>query len=135
MGLLIDASVFIAHERGQLELARHLGAPNESVMLSVITASELLHGVHRAATPAQAKARSAFVDAILDRFPIVGIDLPMARVHARIWAQLAKKGTPIGAHDVWIGAQALALDFEVLTVNARDFKRIPDLTVRVVSFA
>lgn len=56
-------------------------------------------------------------------------------MQARVWAQLAKKGTPIGAHDVWIGAQALALDFEVLTVNARDFKRIPDLTVRIVTVA
>lgn len=133
MGLLIDASVFIAHERGKLELGANLGPSNESILVSVVTASELLHGVHRAATPAQARARSAFVEAILDRFPLVGVDTAMARVHARVWAQLAKKGTPIGAHDLWIGAQALALDFEVLTVNERDFRRVPGLAVRVVS--
>lgn len=135
MGLLIDASVFIAHERGKLELAGNLGPANESVLISVITASELLHGVHRAASPAQMKARSGFVEAILDQFPIVGVDTAMARVHARVWAQLAKKGTSIGAHDLWIGAQALALDFAVLTVNARDFQRVPGLTVRVVPSA
>lgn len=133
MGLLIDTSVFVAHERGELQLPSEFGGSNESVLLSVITASELLHGVHRAGTPARSKQRSLFVEAILDRFPVVGIDIAVARVHARVWAQLAKKGTPIGAHDVWIGAQALALDFEVLTVNVRDFKRIPGLKVRLAS--
>lgn len=135
MGVLIDTSVFIAHERGQLELSTQLGQPNEAVMLSAITASELLHGVHRADTPARAKQRSAFVEAILDRFPIVGIDVAVAREHARIWAQLSKKGTPIGAHDLWIGAQALVLEFEVLTANVREFKRVPGLKVRLASGA
>lgn len=135
MGLLIDTSVFVAHERGRLELSSQLGAPNEAVLLSAITASELLHGVHRADTPARSKQRSLFVEAILDRFPVVGIDVAVAREHARIWAQLAKKGTTIGAHDLWIGAQALALDFEILTVNVRDFRRIPGLKVRVASAA
>ena len=133
MGLLIDTSVFVAHERGELALPSKIGDPDEAVLLSVITASELLHGVHRAKSPAQAKQRSAFVEAILDRFPIVGIDVDVAREHARVWGHLAKKGTPIGAHDLWIGVQALVLEFAVLTVNVRDFKRIPGLTVRVVA--
>ena len=130
MGLLVDTSVFIAHERGQFELSSQLASPNEAILLSVITASELLHGVHRADKPARAKQRAVLVNAILDRFPIVGIDLSTARVHARLWAQLAKQGTPVGAHDLWIGAQAIALRLEVLTVNARDFERIPGLKIR-----
>ena len=131
MGVLIDTSVFIAHERGGLDLSE-LGAPNEAVLLSVVTASELLHGVHRADSTARGKHRSQFVEAILDRFPVVGIDIAIARHHSRIWAALAKRGLTVGAHDLWIGAQAIALDLEVLTVNQRDFKRIPGLKVRVV---
>jgi tRNA(fMet)-specific endonuclease VapC len=43
---LIDASILIEHERGRLDLAQHL-APRqqEEFFLSVVTASERLHGV------------------------------------------------------------------------------------------
>lgn len=133
MGLFIDASIFIAQERGQINIdPKAIGHPAESLFVSVVTASELLHGVHRAQTPLQAKQRAAFVESILDRFPVVEVDLKSARTHARLWAHLAKKGTPIGAHDLWIAAQAITLDHGVLTANVREFKRVPDLDVRVV---
>jgi len=49
MGILIDSSVFIAAERGRLSLDAHLaGQEQEPVVISAITASELLHGVQRA---------------------------------------------------------------------------------------
>jgi tRNA(fMet)-specific endonuclease VapC len=50
--MLIDTSVFIAAERGQLDLDTIITAhQGEPVALAAITASELLHGVHRARTP------------------------------------------------------------------------------------
>jgi tRNA(fMet)-specific endonuclease VapC len=133
VGLLIDASVFIAQERGQFQFdSAKLGRSNETLLMSTITASELLHGVHRARTPLQAKQRATFVEAILDRFPVLDVDLRAARVHARLWAQLAKKGVTIGAHDLWIGAQAVALEYGVVTINERDFSRIPGLKVHTI---
>jgi tRNA(fMet)-specific endonuclease VapC len=49
MGLLIDSRVLIGFEREGKELeARVRGREEEDVFLSVISASELLHGVHRA---------------------------------------------------------------------------------------
>ena len=48
MGILIDASVLIEWERGRLDVAERVnGRSQEEFFLSVITASELLHGVHR----------------------------------------------------------------------------------------
>jgi len=29
-------------------------------------------------------------------------------MHARLWAELAAVGTTIGAHDLWLGSQAIA---------------------------
>jgi tRNA(fMet)-specific endonuclease VapC len=53
MGTLIDSSVLIAWERERLDLESHLADyAEENFAISAITASELLHGVHRAATPA-----------------------------------------------------------------------------------
>lgn len=60
MGVLIDASVLIEHERGRLDLGdRLVGREREQLFLSTITASELLHGVHRARDAAQKSRRSA----------------------------------------------------------------------------
>lgn len=130
MGILLDSSVLIAAERGALDLGGILASfPDDSLALSAITASELLHGVHRAKTPAQRTRREAFVESQLARFPVVAFDLPMARLHARLSAELAQKGTPVGAHDLLIGATALSVGYKVATRDARSFPRIAGLEV------
>jgi hypothetical protein len=48
-------------------LQEQLG-PDEEVGIAAITASELLHGVHRA-TPEHRTRREAFVEAVLAAFP------------------------------------------------------------------
>jgi len=52
-----------------------------------------------------------------------------ARVHARVWAELAAKGVGVGAHDLLIGATALAIGGRVATRDLRSFLRIPGLEV------
>lgn len=132
MGLLIDSSIFVAAERGRLALDAALAAhAQEPVVLSAVTASELLHGVHRAADPARRLRRERFVEAILSRFPVVEFDLEAARVHARLWAELAASGLRIAAHDLLIAATAIALDFQVATADSRDFSRIPGLRLQL----
>lgn len=85
MGVLIDASVLI--ERGRVRLEPHLaGREQEEFFLSIIAASELLHGVHRAVNPNVRARRSAFVEAVLERFPLLPVDLSVARAHAQLWA-------------------------------------------------
>jgi tRNA(fMet)-specific endonuclease VapC len=85
VGVLIDASVLIEHERGRMNLEQHLaGREQEEFFLSVITASELLHGVHRATDPNIRTRRSAFVEAVLERFPLLSVDLATARAQAQL---------------------------------------------------
>jgi tRNA(fMet)-specific endonuclease VapC len=132
MGYLIDTSVFIAWERQRLDsaaLVARVGA--EPVALSVVTASELLHGVHRAETAQRRGKREEFVEAILSAMPVVPIDLAIARTHARIWADLAARGSVIGAHDLLIAATALTHDLVIATRNVREFARIESVRVEV----
>ncbi len=130
MGVLIDASVLIAFERTQSALERRLsGREDEEFFVSVVTASELLHGVHRARSPDVRARRSAFVEAVLSRFPLLAIDLPTARAHAQLWAELASKGAMIGPHDLWIAAACVAHGISLVTVNVREFERVPGLTI------
>ena len=104
MAVLIDASILIEAERGRLGLEAHVARHGEDeALLSVITASELLHGVHRATRPDVRAKRSAFVEGILERFPLLSVDLACARAHAQIWAELRQTGTIIGPHDLWLG--------------------------------
>ncbi len=62
----------------------------------------------------------------------VPITAAIARAHAEIWAGLEAAGTPIGAHDLWIAATAVAHGYGVVTSSTRDFARVPGL--RVVPF-
>jgi len=97
--------------------------------LSMITISELLHGVHRANHPGRRARRSAFVEGIIDAFPLLVVDLPTARVHSELWAELTRQGRMIGAHDLWIAAAAVAHGLVLATANVREFERVPGLSV------
>ena len=130
MAVLIDTSILIAYERGRLDVAgRVAGREAEEVFLSVISAGELLHGVERALDPAVRARRLAFVEAVLSRFPVLEIDLEVARTHAALWSGLAQRGEMIGVHDTWIAATCIARDLALITGNIREFNRVPGLRV------
>jgi len=131
MAQLIDSSVFIALERRRQSL-QDLAAlvPDDPIALSSVTASELLAGVHRANTPERRLRRETFVEGVLSLVPVLPFDVRVARVHARLWADLAAVRQSVGAHDLLIAATALAYDYAVLTENLRGFARVPGLVAR-----
>ena len=132
MGYLIDSSVVIAAERGKLATVDLRGRlERESVAMAAITASELLHGVHRADTTARRRRRAAFVEGLLDLVPVFPFDLAVARAHAALWADLVRAGSPMGAHDLQIAATALTFELSVATRDERAFLRVEGLTVEV----
>ena len=129
MGILIDSSVLVAAERGQLDLDRLLtGSGGEEVAIAAITASELLHGVHRLKGAKRARSE-ALVERLLALLPVVDFDLSAARVHATIGAELGARGTPVGAHDLMIAATAVLLGYAIATRDLRSFPRIQGLRV------
>jgi tRNA(fMet)-specific endonuclease VapC len=129
MGILIDSSVLIAWERNRLDLESQLAEyAEEEFAISAITASELLHGVHRAANSAQRRRREAFVEGLLSRLPVIAFDTLAARIHARISAELASNGTKVGPHDLIIAATAITKSYIVGTRDERSFPRIPGLS-------
>ena len=130
MGVLIDTNIIIDFERQVSSFEQHIRKrKNELFYISVISASELLHGVYRAVTPQIKARRLAFVEAVLDQFPILEIDLTCARIHAQLWSHLAAKGKMVGLHDSWIAASCLAHNLVLITKNHKEFKRIPGLRV------
>lgn len=126
MAVLIDTDLLVDHERDAVSIDSLLG--DEERAISVITVSELLHGVHRA-QGARRIRRRAFVEHILGGLEPVPITEPVARLHAEVWADLSSRGETIGAHDLWIAATAIAHGLGVATRNVADFSRVPGLRV------
>lgn len=127
---MIDTSVIIAIERGQLDPALLRDVDDDEPMaIAAITASELLHGVHRL-TGAVARTRAGrFVEQLLDAIPVIPFDLDVARVHARLDAELSANGTQVGDADLMIAATAVWLDYRVATRDLRSFQRIEGLDI------
>jgi len=131
VGTLIDSSVLIAWERDRSEIETQLDDfAEEDFAISAITASELLHGVHRATSPSRQNQREAFVEGLLLRLPIIAFDLIAARIHARLSAELALKRTAVGPHDLIIAATAMAIGYAVASHDGRSFPKIPGLSFR-----
>lgn len=130
MGLILDTSILIAHERGKFDLPGFLRQfPSPQPLISAITASELLHGIERAHDPARRAWRQQQVEQILSSMFVQAFDLMHARCHARIWADLETRGQMIGAHDLQIAAAALAFGHDLATLNIREFQRVTGLRV------
>jgi tRNA(fMet)-specific endonuclease VapC len=146
VGTLLDTTVFIEVERALrgLPVSDALEAVSrrledvlgfdEEVGMATITASELLHGIHRA-TPEHRPRREAFVEAALAAFPSLPFDQLCARSHARLWADLVASGVDIGQHDRLVAATAISSGWRVGTANVRHIDRVRGLSVVEVRLA
>jgi tRNA(fMet)-specific endonuclease VapC len=135
MGIIFDTSILIAIERSSMNIERLIeGREDEPFGICTIAVSELLHGVHRADSENRRLKREAYVEKIIETFPNYPFDLNAARIYARIWANLAKKGISIGAHDLIIASTAISLGFSVATSDIRDYGKIKGLKVEQFPF-
>ena len=124
--ILIDTSVLVAIERGEVKAADVLASADGAV--SVISVSELLHGVFRARTPVRQRRRRS-AEILLQRLETLPITEEVARLHAELGAELASDGITVPVNDFWIGCTALTENAAVATRDARSFSRIPGLHV------
>jgi tRNA(fMet)-specific endonuclease VapC len=131
VGILIDSSSLIAAERGEFDLEAVLSQePDEEVAMAAISASELLHGIHRLRSGLKQARAERFVERLLETVPVIAFDLDVARVHARLGADLAGKGAAVGAHDLMIASTAVAIDFTIATRDLRSFPKITGLALK-----
>jgi tRNA(fMet)-specific endonuclease VapC len=127
MGLMLDADVVIANERGVFDLETWLSTQTqEPVFLAAITVAELLHGLERARASHRAR-REAYLTQIMGACEVLDYGAPTVAVHARIWAELESAGQIAGAHDLIVAATALEHDHVVATFNTRHFQNVKGL--------
>jgi tRNA(fMet)-specific endonuclease VapC len=134
MGIILDTSLLIAAERGEWDITAYIqGREEEPFGLSVISISELLHGVLRADSNKRRLKRSAYVEKVIELFPIYPFDLTAARIYAEVWVHLLAKGIQVGAHDLLIASTAMSLGFSVVSADKRHFDKIDGLEFECVS--
>lgn len=122
---LLDTNILIAALKGQPDVRLRLESlPLDTIRLSAIVLGELEFGAEKSAWIERNRARLA---TLARRLPLVGVDATVAGQYARVRAYLERQGTPIGANDNWIAAQALAIRATLVTDNEREFSAIPDL--------
>ena len=126
MKYLLDTNICIALIRQKpVKVIENLVAcaPGD-VGVSTITIAELIYGAQKSN---QVSQNIESLEQFLLPLELLNFDQSAALVYGGLRASLEKKGTPIGALDMLIGAQALSLDVILVTHNTREFERIPNL--------
>lgn len=95
------------------------------ICTSIVAAAELRFGAIKGGSERLASK----VDEALDRIAVLPIEPPVDTLYGQIRARLEAIGQPIGANDLLIASQAVALGLTVVTDNVREFSRVDGLLV------
>lgn len=126
MKYLLDANACIEFLRKpestvKQKLARiHL----ESIVLCSVVKAELYYGAQKSSRPRQ---NLELMEEFFSSFISLPFDDNAAEAYGRIRAHLEKRGERIGPNDLLIAAIAVANDVTLVTHNADEFSRVPDL--------
>jgi tRNA(fMet)-specific endonuclease VapC len=134
MGIALDTSALVAVERSGASLIATIPEDTTDVWVPALVVAELWIGVELADSAPRRAARIRKIRVLLDGTTVLPFDERVAPTYARLYAVLRRAGTPIPSNDLAIGSLAVHFGHELL-VGPQDeahFRRIPDLTVRVL---
>jgi tRNA(fMet)-specific endonuclease VapC len=128
MRYLLDTNIVSDLVRNpQGEVATHVRKVGEkNICTSIIVAAELRYGADKKGSP----RLSSQLDAVLGVLEVLPFEAPADASYGLLRSRLEKRGTPIGANDLLIAAQALALGYVIVTDNEREFSRVEGLRVQ-----
>lgn len=127
MQAVLDTSVFIATEQ-----ERPLGTLPDEVAISVVTLSELRHGVLAAVGHEQVARRLSILEAARRIAKPLAIDERVGDEMARLRVALRAAGRSMRIMDAWIAATAIAHDAAVCTQDA-DFDAAQEVGLLAVA--
>lgn len=125
-GLILETTFLVDLER---ELARQTPGPaqgfletrDQPLYLTFTIAGELAAGL----APGARRTWEQFIAP----FEILPCTADVCWEYGQAFQFLKRNGLLIGANDLWIAATALAFGKPLVTRNAREFQRVPGLTV------
>ena len=126
MRYLLDTNIVSDLVRNpQGKVAQHIRNIGEAqVCTSIIVAAQFaLRGSAKKRSP----RLSAQLEAVLGALEVLPIEPPADAAYGLLRARLEQAGRPIGANDLLIAAQAIALGYTIVTDNEKEFARIENL--------
>ncbi len=96
----------------------------DSLSISTIVLTELLHGAAKSARPDHNRRE---VERFASRLEILAFDIDAAAHAADVRAELEARGQMIGGYDVLIAGHARSRGLIVVTGNLREFTRVAGL--------
>ena len=125
MRYLLDTNVVSDLVRNpQGKVAQRIRKVGEGeVCTSIIVAAELRYGAAKKGSP----RLSSQLEIVLGVLEVLPFETPADAAYGLLRTRLEQAGTPIGANDLLIAAQALALGYTFVTDNEKEFARVDDL--------
>jgi tRNA(fMet)-specific endonuclease VapC len=123
---LLDTDIcsYIMKRRGPALVERVAAFAPQELKVSSITVYELEFGAEKSG---RSERLILLIRAFLDNVAILPFDREAALHAASIRADLAARGTPIGAYDLLIAGHARSLGATLVTHNQREYSRVPRL--------
>ena len=125
MRYLLDTNIvsdLVRNPQGRIsQYIRKIG--EAQVCTSIIVAAELRYG----AAKKQSQRLTSRLQAVLGALEVLPFETPADATYGLLRLQLEQAGRPIGANDLLIAAQAMALGYTVVTDNESEFARITGL--------
>ncbi len=121
--LLID---LLRNKKEAVELVTVLEKTNFLLCTTAINIFELHHGAHKSK---DAEKNLQAIKKVIRRLVILPLTSMSAQKAGHIYAELEKRGQPIGLRDTFIAAIALTKECSVATRNVEHFKKISNLKI------
>ncbi len=123
---LLDTNlcIHLIRKRPVKLLERIMACDPEEVGLSVITLTELAHGVIKSRDP---KRNRDALELFLAALQVLEYPAEAAFAYGQIRAELEQKGSSLGAMDLMIAAHARALGAVLVTNKPKEFRRVSGL--------
>jgi len=125
MRYLLDTNIvsdLVRNPQGKVaQQIRKLG--EAQVCTSIIVAAELRCGAAKKGST----RLSSQLETVLGALEVLPFETPADAAYGSLRTRLEQAGTPIGANDLLIAAQALALGYSLITDNEKEFAHVEDL--------
>ena len=118
---------FLRNKKRAVQFIRDLTKKKSTLKTTIITVAELYSGVYRSSNVAR---EIRILEAFLETFEILGIDMKSAIVYGQISADLHKRGTPVGVMDEIIAGIVIDNKETLVTGNVKHFEKIPHIQLQ-----
>jgi tRNA(fMet)-specific endonuclease VapC len=121
-----NACIKYLNQKNSPILRKFAAIPRQNIVLCDIVKFELYYGAYKST---RQENNLAILDEFFSEFVCLPFDNKAIKKGAKIRAQLAKLGTPIGPYDLQIAGIALVNDLILVTHNTREFNRVEGLII------